>query len=290
MLQLRPTFKRDKRENMAKQRTLNNVVTATGVGVHSGRKTTITMRPAPENTGVVFRRIDLDSVIEIPAKPEFIGDTTLSTSLVKDGVKISTVEHLLSAFSGLGLDNVYVDLDAEEVPIMDGSSAPFIFLIRSAGIQQQNALKKFVKIKKPIEVSDGDKRIKISPFDGFKVAFKIDFQHPMFNGDNQFLEIDFSSSSYVREIARARTFGFRSDYEYIKKNNMALGASLDNAVVFDKFNVLNQDGLRYQDEPLKHKVLDVVGDLYLLGYSVIGALDCYKSGHAVNSLLLKVLL
>lgn len=275
---------------MVRQRTLKNIVRATGVGVHSGDKVFITLRPAASNTGIVFRRTDLDPVVEIPASVEYISDTSLCTVLSKDGVRIATVEHLLSALAGLGIDNLYVDLTSPELPIMDGSAGPFIFLIQSAGIQEQSAAKKFIRIKRKIKVKDGDKFAAIEPFDGFKVNFSVDFAHPWFNRDNQKASFDFSSTSYVKEVARARTFGFLSDYEYIRKNNLALGASLDNAVVLDEFKIINQDGVRYNDEPVKHKILDVIGDLYLLGHSVIGEFTGHKSGHGLNSQLLNKLL
>ncbi|MCH9770534.1 MAG: UDP-3-O-acyl-N-acetylglucosamine deacetylase [Gammaproteobacteria bacterium] len=275
---------------MIKQRTLKNVIRATGIGVHSGEKVYLTLRPAPPNTGVVFCRTDLDPVVQIPARVENIGDTSLSTCLVRDGARVATVEHLLSALSGLGIDNAYIDLTSPELPIMDGSSGPFVFLIQSAGVEEQNAHKKFIRIKRKVCVKDGDKTAQISPYDGFKVDFKIDFDHPIFNEGNKEATLDFSSTSYVKEISRARTFGFLSDYEYIRKNNLALGASLDNAIVIDEFKVLNQDGLRYPDEFVRHKILDVVGDLYLLGHSVIGQFKGYKSGHALNSKLLNAIL
>lgn len=275
---------------MIKQRTLVKVIKAIGVGVHSGQKVTIALRPAPVNTGIVFRRVDLDPVVEIPAKVNSVGDTSLSTCLQLANVRVSTVEHLMSALSGLGVDNLYVDLNAEEVPIMDGSSAPFVFLIQSAGIIEQPADKQFIKIKKKISVKDGDKVICLKPFNGFKVDFGISFDHPLFDESNQNISIDFSSTSYVKEVSRARTFGFLKEYEYIRQNNMAKGASLDNAVVLDDFKVINEGGLRYNDEPLKHKVLDVIGDLYLLGHNIIGSLSAYKTGHALNNLLLQELL
>ncbi len=275
---------------MSHQRTLKNVIRATGVGVHTGKKIYLTLRPAPENVGVVFRRVDLDPIVEIPASAEYIGDTSLSTCLIKDGVRVATVEHLLSAIAGVGIDNAYVDLTAQEVPIMDGSSAPFVFLLQSAGIQEQSALKQFIKIKRRIKVVDGEKKVSISPYSGFKVSFAIKFDHPAFNNENQEASLDFSTTSYVKEVSRARTFGFLSDYEYIRKNNLAKGASLDNAIVLDGFKVVNQDGLRYSDECVKHKILDVVGDLYLLGHPVIGAFEGYKSGHEMNRQLLVKLL
>lgn len=271
---------------MIKQRTLKNIIRATGVGVHTGQKVYLTLRPAPPNTGVVFLRTDLDPVVEIPARAEFIGDTSLCTCLVKDDVRIATVEHLLSALAGLGIDNVYVELTAPELPIMDGSAGPFVFLIQSAGIEEQNAPKRFIRIKKRVEIKREGKMVKIEPYHGFKVDFKIAFDHPVINEGSQDSVLDFSNVSYVTEVSRARTFGFLSEYEYIRKQNLALGASLDNAVVLDEYKILNKDGLRYKDEFVKHKILDVIGDLYLMGHSVIGAFSGYKSGHEMNSLLL----
>lgn len=275
---------------MVKQRTLKNVVRATGVGVHSGDKVFLTLRPAAANTGIVFRRVDLDPVVEIPANVNYVGDTSLCTALVRDSVRVATVEHLMSALAGLGIDNLYVDLTSPELPIMDGSASPFIFLIQSAGIQEQAAAKQFIRIKKTIKVKDGDKFAMVKPYEGFKVNFSIDFDHPVFNSENRIASFDFCSTSYVKEVARARTFGFLSDYEYIRKHNLALGASLDNAVVLDEFKIVNQDGLRYNDEPVKHKILDAIGDLYLLGHSMIGEFTGHKSGHALNNLLLHKLL
>ena len=275
---------------MIKQRTLKNVVRATGVGVHTGEKVYLTLRPAPANTGIIFCRTDLDPVVEIPASVEYIGDTSLSTCLIKNGVRVATVEHLLSALAGVGIDNLYVNITSPEIPIMDGSAGPFVFLIQSAGIEEQNAAKEFIRIKRKVKVKDGDKSVMIEPYNGFKIGFGIDFDHPLFNEHNQNAILDFSSISYVKEVSRARTFGFLSDYEYIRKNNLALGASLDNAIVLDEYKILNQDGLRYTDEFVKHKILDVIGDLYLLGHSLIGSFTGYKSGHALNSRLLKQLL
>lgn len=275
---------------MIKQRTLKNMIRATGIGVHTGQKVYLTLRPAPINTGIVFNRTDFKEMVSIPAHAKNIGDTSLSTCLIKDGVKISTVEHLMSALAGLGIDNAYIDVTAPELPIMDGSAGPFIFLIKSAGIQEQNAPKKFIRIKRKIVLKKADKEISIKPYNGFKIKFYIDFKHPAFNVDNKSIEIDFSSTSYVREIARARTFGFLADYEYLKQRNLAQGASLENALVLDEFKLVNQDGLRYHNECVKHKVLDVIGDLYLLGYSVIGCIDGKKSGHTLNSELLNTLL
>lgn len=271
---------------MIKQRTLNNVVRATGVGVHTGDKVYLTLRPAPVDTGIIFRRTDLKPAIEIPASVQYIGDTSLSTCLARDGARVATVEHLLSALAGVGIDNLYIDITSPELPIMDGSAGPFIFLIQSAGIEEQNAAKKFIRIKRKIKINDGDKIVMVEPYNGFKVSFGIDFDHPLFDETNQSATIDFSSTSYVKEVSRARTFGFLSDYEYIRKNDLAKGASLDNAIVLDEFKILNQDGLRYPDEFVKHKILDVIGDLYLLGHSLIGSFSGYKSGHALNSRLL----
>ncbi len=273
-----------------KQRTLKNVIRASGVGLHTGNKVYLTLRPAPVNHGIVFRRVDLDPVIEISARPENVGYTTLSTSLVRGDIRITTVEHLLSAFAGFGIDNAFVDLSAEEVPIMDGSAGPFVFLIQSAGVVEQNSLKKFLKIKRPIQIADGDKWARFEPFSGFKVSFTIEFDHPAFNRKNCHAEIDFSTTSYVREISRARTFGFMKEVEKLRQQNLILGGSLDNAVVVDDYRVINEDGLRYQDECVKHKILDAIGDLYLLGYSLIGAFNGYKSGHELNNRLLKELM
>ena len=275
---------------MIKQRTLKNVIRATGVGLHTGEKVYLTLRPAAPDTGIVFRRVDLDSPVDIPAKAEFVGDTRLSTTLVKDSVRISTVEHLLSAFVGLGIDNAYVDVSAPEVPIMDGSAGPFVFLIQSAGVEEQNVAKRFIRIKKPIEVRDGDKIARFEPFNGFKVSFGIDFDHPAMSEERRNSVIDFSSTSFVKEVSRARTFGFLRDIEMLRANGLALGGSMDNAIVVDDFRVLNEDGLRYQDEFVRHKILDAIGDLYLLGHSLIGAFNGYKSGHALNNRLLKALI
>ncbi len=275
---------------MIKQRTLKNSIKATGVGLHTGDKVLLTLRPAAANTGIVFRRIDLDTPVEIEARAENVGDTSLSTTLEKGDVRVSTVEHLLSAFAGLGVDNAYVDVSAPEVPIMDGSAAPFVFLIQSAGIVEQNVAKRFVRILRPIEVSDGDKKAALTPFDGFKMSFGIDFDHPAFIDRPKTAVIDFSSTSFVREVSRARTFGFLNEIEMLRENNLALGGSLDNAVVVDDYRVMNEDGLRYDDEFVKHKILDAVGDLYLLGHSLIGAFHGFKSGHALNNQLLHALL
>jgi UDP-3-O-[3-hydroxymyristoyl] N-acetylglucosamine deacetylase len=275
---------------MIRQRTLKNVIRATGVGLHTGEKVYLTLRPAAVDTGIVFRRVDLDEPVELEAKAENVGDTVLSTTLVRDGVRISTVEHLLSAFAGLGIDNAYVDVSAAEVPIMDGSAGPFVFLIQSAGVEEQNKAKRFIRILKPVEVREGDKVARFEPFDGFKVSFGIDFEHPVMIEDTKQAVIDFSSTSFVREVSRARTFGFLRDIEMLRERNLALGGSMDNAIVVDDFRVLNEDGLRYEDEFVKHKILDAIGDLYLLGHSLIGAFSGYKSGHELNNRLLKALI
>ncbi|GAA6144218.1 MAG: UDP-3-O-[3-hydroxymyristoyl] N-acetylglucosamine deacetylase [Thalassolituus sp.] len=275
---------------MIRQRTLNNTIRATGVGLHSGEKVYLTLKPAPVDSGILFRRVDLDPVVDIPAHALAVGETTLSTTLVKDGVKVDTIEHLLSALAGLGIDNVIVELSAQEVPIMDGSSGPFVFLIQSAGIAEQDAPKKFIRIKKKVEVRDGDKIASFVPYEGFKVTFEIDFDHPVFRQSVQTASLDFSSTSYVKEVSRARTFGFTKDLEYMRSKNLALGGSVKNAIVVDDYRVLNEDGLRYEDEFVKHKILDAVGDLYLLGHSLIGEYIGYKSGHGMNNLLLRELL
>lgn len=274
---------------MIRQRTLKNVIRATGVGLHTGNKVYLTLRPAAPDTGVVFRRVDLDSPVDIRATAENVCDTNLSTTLGENGVTVSTVEHLLSAMAGLGIDNAYVDLSTGEVPIMDGSSGPFVFLLQSAGVVEQDAPKRFIRIKRPVLIEEQDKWARFEPFEGFKVSFTIDFNHPVFNGTPQNAVIDFSSTSFVKEVSRARTFGFMSDFEKLRDNNLALGASLDNAIGVDEFRVLNEDGLRYEDEFVKHKILDAIGDLYLLGHSLIGAYSGFRSGHALNNKLLKAL-
>lgn len=274
---------------MIKQRTLKNSIRATGVGLHTGEKIYLTLRPAPADTGVVFRRVDLDPPVEIRASPENVGDTRLSTTLVQGDVRISTVEHLLSAVAGLGIDNLYVDLSAPEVPIMDGSAGPFVFLIQSAGIQEQASPKRFIRIKRTVMVEDGDKWARFDPFDGFKVGFTIEFDHPIFKSSTQMAELDFSTTSFVKEVSRARTFGFMRDIEMLREKKLALGGSLDNAIVLDDYRILNEDGLRYENEFVKHKILDAIGDLYLLGHSLIGAFSGHKSGHGLNNRLLRAL-
>lgn len=275
---------------MIRQRTLKNEIKATGVGLHTGEKVYLTLKPAPEDNGIVFKRVDLDPVVEIPAKAENVGETTLSTSLVSGDVKVSTVEHLLSAMAGLGIDNAIIELTAGEVPIMDGSAGPFVFLIQSAGIREQLAPKKFIRIKKEVSVTDGDKTASFRPFDGFKVSFSIDFDHPAFKERSLKAEIDFSSTSFVKEVSRARTFGFMHEIEYLRSKGLAKGGSMDNAIVVDEYRVLNEDGLRYEDEFVKHKMLDAIGDLYLLGNSLIGEFCAHKSGHALNNKSLRRLI
>ncbi len=274
---------------MIHQKTLGNVIRAKGVGLHTGEQVCLTLRPAPPDTGIIFRRVDLHPPVEIPARLEHVTDTRLSTALGSGAVRISTVEHLLSAFSGLGIDNAVVELSASEVPIMDGSAGPFVFLIQSAGTAEQPAAKRFVRVRQTVEVRDGDKWARFTPHQGFRVGFTIDFQHPLFKDRCSHAEIDFARSSFVREVSRARTFGFMRDIEKLREDRLALGGSLDNAVVLDDYRVVNEDGLRYEDEFVKHKVLDAVGDLYLLGHSLIGAFSGHKSGHALNNLLLREL-
>ncbi|MDP1863382.1 MAG: UDP-3-O-acyl-N-acetylglucosamine deacetylase [Thiobacillus sp.] len=275
---------------MIKQRTLKTPVHATGVGLHSGIKVEMTLRPAAPNSGIVFRRMDLDPPAELKADPYLVTDTRLCSMLELGAAKVSTVEHLMSALAGLGIDNLIVDLTGPEIPIMDGSSAPFVYLLQSAGIIEQDAAKQYVRILKPIEVRDGDKWARFVPHHGFKVEFTIDFKHPVFEKSGKTVSIDFADNAYTKEVSRARTFGFMHEVEALRNNGLALGGSLDNAIVMDEYRVLNQDGLRYDDEFVKHKVLDAIGDLYLLGHPVIGAFEAYKSGHALNNMLLRELL
>ena len=274
---------------MIKQRTLKNTIRATGVGLHTGEKVYLTLRPAAVDTGIVFRRIDFDEPVEIRACPENVSDTRMSTSLERNGVKISTVEHLMSAFAGLGIDNAYVDLTSTEVPIMDGSAGPFVFLIQSAGIHEQDAPKRFIRITQRVYLEEGDKWVGFDPFDGFKVSFEIDFDHPTFTDSTHTATMDFSTTSFVKEVSRARTFGFMRDLEALREAGLARGGGLDNAIVMDDYRVLNEDGLRYEDEFVKHKILDAIGDLYLLGHPLIGAFSAYKSGHSLNNRLLRAL-
>ena len=275
---------------MIRQRTLKNSIRATGVGLHSGNKVFMTLRPAAVNTGIIFRRVDLEPVAEIAAFATSVGDTAMSSTLIDGDVRVGTVEHLLAAFAGMGIDNAYIDLSAAEVPIMDGSAGPFVFLIQSAGIEDQTAAKKFIRILKPVEYKFEDKWARIEPYEGFRVSFKIDFDHPVFKSHTSFASVDFSTTSFLQEISRARTFGFMSDLEMLRERNLVLGGSMDNAIVLDDYRVLNEDGLRYEDEFVKHKVLDAIGDLYLLGHNLMGAYSGYKSGHELNNQLLRKLL
>jgi UDP-3-O-[3-hydroxymyristoyl] N-acetylglucosamine deacetylase len=275
---------------MLRQRTLKQSVSTVGIGLHSGKKVSLTMRPAPSNTGIVFHRIDMQPPMLVELHPERVSDTMLCTALVQDGAKVATVEHLLSALAGLGIDNLYVDLDAPEIPIMDGSAAPFLYLLLSAGIEELRSPKRFIRIKQTIEARKGDAWAKLLPYNGFKASFEIDFNHPAVNATTQSLEIDFSHQAYASEIARARTFGFMRDVEVLRSRNLGLGGSLENAIVLDEYRVLNQDGLRYSDEFIRHKILDAIGDLYTLGHGIIGAYQAHKSGHAINNLLARELL
>ena len=270
---------------MIKQRTLKNTVRATGVGIHTGQKVYITLKPATVDTGIVFKRTDFPKAIEIPANANLVGDTSMSTTLIKEDVRVATVEHLMAAFCGMGIDNCIVELSASEVPIMDGSAGPFVFLIQSAGIEVQHKAKKFIKITKPIEVQHGDKIARFTPYDGFKLRFDIEFNHPAFSEHTKSKEIDLNINAFIKDISRARTFGFMRDIEMLRENNLAIGGSMDNAIVLDDYRVLNQDGLRYEDEFVKHKILDAIGDIYQLGHPIIGAFYGYKSGHALNNQL-----
>src|SRR5690554_125243 len=274
---------------MLKQRTLKNVIRATGVGLHTGQKVYLTLRPAPADTGIIFVRTDLEPHVEIPAKAHLVGDTTLSTTLIQDGVRVSTIEHLMSAMSGLGVDNAYVEVSAPEVPIMDGSAGPFVFLIQSAGIEEQDAAKKFLRVTKTVRLEDGDRSVSLEPFNGFKVSYTLLYDHPVYRRYTKSATIDFSSTSFVKEVSRARTFGFMHEFEELRNRNLALGASMDNAIAVGDYKVLNEDGLRYEDEFVKHKILDSIGDLYLLGHSLLGEFKGYKSGHALNNALLRAL-
>ncbi|MUK45523.1 UDP-3-O-acyl-N-acetylglucosamine deacetylase [Aliivibrio fischeri] len=276
---------------MIRQRTLKSIVQMTGVGLHSGRKVTLTLRPAAANTGVIYRRTDLNPPVDFPADPESVRDTMLCTALVNDeGVRISTVEHLNAALAGMGIDNVVIEVDAPEIPIMDGSASPFVYLLQSAGIEELNTAKKFIRIKKPVRIEDGDKWAEIRPFNGFRLDFTIDFNHPAIESDDQKLVFDFSSQSFIKDISRARTFGFMRDIEYLQSQNLCLGGSFDCAIVLDDYRILNEDGLRFDNEFVTHKVLDAVGDLYMSGHSILGELRAYKSGHALNNQLLRAVL
>jgi UDP-3-O-[3-hydroxymyristoyl] N-acetylglucosamine deacetylase len=275
---------------MLSQRTVKQVVRTTGIGVHSGTKVELTLRPAGINTGIVFRRIDLPEPVDIPVRAEDVGDTRMATTLQRGTVKVSTIEHLLSACAGLGIDNLYIDVTAEEIPIMDGSAGTFVFLLQSAGIEQQGAAKRFLRILKPVEVKEGDKWARLEPHFGFKVSFAIDFDHPAIDGTGQEASIDFAQSSYIKEISRARTFGFMQDAETLRSMGLGRGGSFDNAIVLDEYRILNQDGLRYQDEFVRHKILDAIGDLYVIGHQVIGSYCANKSGHALNNRLIRAVL
>jgi UDP-3-O-[3-hydroxymyristoyl] N-acetylglucosamine deacetylase len=275
---------------MSQQRTLKNVIRATGVGLHSGEKVSMTMRPAPIDTGIVFRRTDLDPVAEIPARADAVTETMLCTGLTANGGKAMTVEHLMSALAGLGVDNLYIDLSAAEVPIMDGSSGPFVFLLQSAGVAVQSAPKRFIRILETVEVRDGDKFARFEPYHGFRLGFTVEFDHPAIPASRSRAVVEFSTENYIREVSRARTFGFMRDLEYMRERNLGLGGSMDNAIVLDEFRVLNDDGLRYVDEFVRHKILDAVGDLYLAGHPILGAYEGFKSGHALNNKLVRALL
>jgi UDP-3-O-[3-hydroxymyristoyl] N-acetylglucosamine deacetylase len=275
---------------MLRQRTLKHITRATGVGLHSGEKVYLALRPAPVDTGIVFRRVDLDPVVEIRADAELVTETMLCTGLSKDGGKVMTIEHLMSALAGLGIDNAWIELSAPEVPIMDGSAGPFVFLLQSAGVVEQDAPKRFIRVLKPVEVREGDKVARFEPHDGFRIGFTVEFDHPAIPASQSRAEVDFSTSSYVREVSRARTFGFMRDLEFMRERNLGLGGSMDNAIVLDEYRVLNEDGLRYADEFVRHKILDAVGDLYLAGRPIIGAFEGFKSGHALNNKLVRALL
>ena len=275
---------------MIQQRTIKNTIRASGVGLHTGTKASIVLRPAAPNTGVVFRRVDLVEPVDIVVNANQVGDTRLCSTLDNGRATVATVEHLMSALAGLGIDNVYIDMDGPEVPIMDGSASSFVFLLQSAGFAEQGVAKKFIRIKKSVEVVEGDKRVRFEPYDGFKIEFTIDFKHPVFEKSGQAISLDFAKTSYIKEVSRARTFGFMQEVEWLRANGLALGGSLDNAIVMDEFRVLNSDGLRYEDEFVKHKVLDAIGDLYIIGHPIIGAFYAHKSGHALNNKLLRTLL
>jgi UDP-3-O-[3-hydroxymyristoyl] N-acetylglucosamine deacetylase len=275
---------------MLRQRTLKSLVSASGVGLHTGQKVRITLRPAPVDTGVVFRRVDLASPVDIPARAELVGEARLASTLIKGDVKVHTVEHLMSALGGLGVDNVYVDLDAPELPIMDGSASPFVLLIQQAGVEEQAAPKKFLRVTRRVEVKDGDKWARFDPYEGYRLSFSIEFRHPVIERTTQAVTVDFAETSYLKEIARARTFGFMHEVEDLRDSGLALGGGLDNAVVLDEYRVLNSEGLRFADEFIRHKLLDAIGDLYLLGHPLLGAFTAHKSGHALNNRLLRAVL
>lgn len=276
---------------MIKQRTINHTVSTVGVGLHKGEKVTLTLRPAPDNTGIVFRRVDLTPVVDFKITPSLVGDTVMCTCLINEqGVRLSTTEHLMAAIAGLGIDNLIIDVDSAEIPIMDGSANPFVYLLLEAGIAEQRLAKKFIRIKRPVRVEDGDKWAEFKPYNGFKLDFAISFNHPVIAETTQHIVMEFSAASFIKEISRARTFGFLHEVEFLRANNLALGGSMDNAVVLDEYRVLNQDGLRYEDEFIKHKILDAIGDLYMAGYSILGEFCSYKTGHALNNQLLGAVL
>jgi UDP-3-O-[3-hydroxymyristoyl] N-acetylglucosamine deacetylase len=279
---------------MLKQRTVKQLVKAVGVGLHSGTKVELTLRPAAPDTGIVFRRVDLDPVVDMPASAFGVGDTRMASTLNKDGAKVSTVEHLMSACAGLGIDNLYIDVTAEEIPIMDGSASSFVFLLQQAGLQEQNAPKKFIRVKKPVEVREGEgsqaKWARLEPYEGFRLKFFIEFNHPAVDATGQTAEIDFAAESYVKEISRARTFGFMQDVEMLRGIGLARGGSLENAIVMDEYRILNPDGLRYENEFVRHKILDAIGDLYLAGHPLLASYHAHKSGHGMNNQLLRALL
>ncbi|MCB1958388.1 MAG: UDP-3-O-acyl-N-acetylglucosamine deacetylase [Rhodocyclaceae bacterium] len=275
---------------MIRQRTLKSLVSTTGVGLHSGRKVNLVLRPAAPNSGIVFRRVDLTPPVDLPCDPYSVVDTRMCSGLQQGDAKIGTVEHLMSALSGLGIDNLYVDVDAPEIPILDGSAGPFVFLLQSAGIEEQNAPKRFMRVRKPVQYVEGDKWVRLEPYDGFRLSFAIHFNHPAIDSTGTEVTIDFAEQAYVRDVARARTFGFMQEVEYLRDNGLAQGGSLDNAIVMDEYRVLNGDGLRYTDEFVKHKVLDAIGDLYLCGYPLLASYSANKAGHALNNQILRVLL
>lgn len=275
---------------MIRQRSLKSPIRASGIGLHGGRKVYISILPAPVNHGIVFRRVDLSPAVDIPASALLIGETTLCSTLVRDGVKVATVEHIMSALAGMGIDNVLVELSSPEIPIMDGSAAPFMYLLQSAGVVEQNAARKFIRILQPVQVGEGDKYARLEPYEGFRLSFGIEFKHPAFKTSAQTATLEFTTANYVKEVSRARTFGFMREFEMMRSRNLALGASLDNAVALDDYRVVNPDGLRYDDEFVRHKILDAVGDLYLAGHPLLGAYSAYKSGHALNNQLACALL
>ena len=275
---------------MLRQRTLKSFISASGVGLHTGRKVRITLRPAPPDTGIVFRRVDLDPAVDIPARAELVGEARLASTLVQGEVKIHTVEHLMSAFGGLGVDNAYVELDAAELPIMDGSASPYVLLAQQAGIEEQSAPKKFLRVRRRVDVDEGDKWARLEPYDGYRLSFSIEFRHPVIERTTQAVTVDFAETSYLKEIARARTFGFMHEVEQLRDDGLVLGGGLENAVVLDEYRVLNADGLRFADEFIRHKLLDAVGDMYLLGKPLLAAFSAHKSGHALNNKLLRALL